>query len=210
MEQETWPAEQCAEVDDVPALDGTPRRDGLIGLIRKGTVRVVRGRLERCHPPEVVKVTGVDGQATVVRVPSRALTYYTLNLAPILALWIGLQFVFAALQRADRAGVDLGGRRQHLQRVRVIVRERIVGEAGRAQQPGFRGPLEVVEAERQRLEHLAGHALVLPALLAPLLRRDAAVVGRDELEGHLARRPVHRHRAKGRVGLWCSSSQPDG
>ena len=69
----------------------------MIGLAFVPLVERMRGRLERCHPPEVVKVTGVDGQATVVRVPSRALTYYTLNLAPILALWIGLQFVFAAL-----------------------------------------------------------------------------------------------------------------
>ena len=52
------------DVDDVPAADGTPRRDGVIGLVRRGAVRVLRGRLERFTASGVVVgASGGGGEA---------------------------------------------------------------------------------------------------------------------------------------------------
>ena len=69
----------------------------LFGLAFVPIIQRLRAQQEACNPPLQVKVTGVDGQSNVVRVPSPALSYYAQNLGPLLAVWIGLQFIFAAL-----------------------------------------------------------------------------------------------------------------
>ena len=69
----------------------------MYGLAFVPLLEKLRAKQEACNPPLQVKVTGVDGQSTVVRVPSPALAYYAQNLLPLLGVWIGVQFIFAAL-----------------------------------------------------------------------------------------------------------------
>ena len=57
----------------------------------------MRSKLEAWHPPEVVKVEGLDGHSTEIRVPSAAGLYYVLNLAPVVGLWLALQLLFAGV-----------------------------------------------------------------------------------------------------------------
>ena len=65
-------------------------------------VSFMRSRLARCHPPAIVVVEGLDGHSTTVTIPTRAVTYYTEHLMPVLAIWLVLQFGFAGLLCASQ------------------------------------------------------------------------------------------------------------
>ena len=69
----------------VPLLTLTPTLTRFFGLAFVPIIERLRAQQEACNPPLQVKVTGVDGQSTVVRVPSPALSYYAQNLVPLLA-----------------------------------------------------------------------------------------------------------------------------